>query len=115
MRRCREGARGAQARGDDRPVARATILLACLCAALRCPSGEEAGGLRGPGGALLGCLVVLTTTKLPCPYILGGAGGAWVVRGWGEGCRELARGSRSNVAVELGEMETLAVALDARG
>ena len=36
LRRCREGARGAQARGDDRPVARATIFLACLCAALRC-------------------------------------------------------------------------------
>ena len=28
-------------------------------------SVERAGGLRGPGGALLGCLVVLTTTQLP--------------------------------------------------
>ena len=43
LRRCREGARGAQARGDDRPVARATILLAYLCAALRC---VLAAGLR---------------------------------------------------------------------
>ena len=53
---------------------------------------EEAGGLRGPGGALLGCLVVLTTSQQPCPYVLAAPRSVWpvwMVRGWGEVGRRL--------------------------